>query len=90
MSDSCGDASASAIVECHHAAVGQRQLQLALCLLEGHLARDGAVHLVREPVLAGHGLQLQHAVNVFVHVGRIVAHVLVFPFHRFVHHHRFG
>ena len=66
MANGGGNAAAAAIVERHGAAVCQRQLQFALRLLERHLARHAAVHLIREPVLAGHGFEAKHVVDVFV------------------------
>ena len=58
VSDGGGNALMAAVVECYDAAVAERQLYLALTLLAGNLAGHGAVYLVREPVLAGHGLKL--------------------------------
>ncbi len=60
VSQSRGYTFLSAVVESHHAAVGKRKLQLSLALLASHLSGYAAVHLVGEPVLAGHGLQLEH------------------------------
>ena len=59
MAQSCGNAFAALIVEGHHAAVAQGQLQLSLALLACNLARHTSVDLVGEPVLAGHGLELE-------------------------------
>ena len=64
MSQSGGDAFAAAIVEGHHTTVAQRQLYLALTLLAGYLARHGAVHLVGEPVFAGHSFQAEHLLDI--------------------------
>ena len=66
MANGGGNAAAAAIVKGHCAAVCQGQLQFALRLLERHLARHAAVHLIREPVLAGHGFEAKHVVDVFV------------------------
>ncbi len=88
--DGRSDALAAAVVKRHDTAVGERQLQLALCLLVRHLARHGAVDLIGEPVLAGHGLQLQHAGEILVHAGSVVSHVGVLALHSFVGHHRLG
>ena len=66
VTDGGGNAAAAAIVERHGAAVCQGQLQLALRLLERHLARHAAIHLIREPVLARNGFEAEHVVNVFV------------------------
>ena len=96
MSQSGGDAFAAAIVEGHHATVAQRQLYLALALLAGYLARHGAVHLVGEPVFAGHGLQAQHLLDIAFYslfasyrIYRIL-HRSMLPSHRLVDHHRLG
>ena len=59
MAESRGDTFHATIVEGNHATVAQRQLQFALTLLTSHLARHGAVHLVRQPVLAGNGLKAE-------------------------------
>ena len=83
-----GNAFLSAVVEGHHAAVAQRQLNLALALLACYLARHAAVHLVRQPVLAGHGLQLQHALQVFLNSLSLgfIFHVLIVALHGDVAH----
>ena len=61
MSQSGGDALHPTVVECYHAAVTERQLNLALTLLACNLSSHGAVNLIGEPVLAGYGLQLEDA-----------------------------
>ena len=68
MAQCSGDALLATVVESHHTTVRQWQLYLALCLLAGHLARHRAVDLVGQPVLAGHSLELQDAVEVFVYL----------------------
>ena len=59
-----GYALAAPIVEGYDAAVAKGQLELALTLLAGYLAGDGAVDLVGEPVLAGYALKLEHLLKV--------------------------
>ena len=62
------------IVEGGHAAVAQRQLELTYALLTGYAARHGTVDLVRQPVLAGHSLQLEHTLQVFLDALRVIFH----------------
>ena len=58
MADGRGNALHATVVERHDTAVGQRQLDLALALLTRNLSRHGAIHLIRQPVFAGHCLEL--------------------------------
>ena len=90
MSQCCGNALFAAVVESHHAAVAERQLQFSLALLAGNLTRHGAVYLVGEPVLAGHGFQLKHVVQVIGQFRWLIADVIVFSCHGFVHHDGLG
>ena len=90
MADGRGHASLPAIVQSHHAAVAQGQLDFALALLAGHLARHGTVHLVGQPVFASHGFEPQHAGHVFIQPGCIIRHILVSAFHSLVVHIRLG
>ena len=60
MAESRGNALHATIVESHHATVRERQLQFALALLTCHLARHRTVHLVRQPVFAGHSLKAEN------------------------------
>ena len=90
MTDGGGYTLVAAVVEGYHAAVAQRQLNFALTLLTGYLTRYGAVYLVGQPVLAGYGFQLQHVGEVFLHLGRFVAYVVVLAADALVHHHRLG
>ena len=60
MSQSGGDTLASTVVECHHTAVAQGQLQGTLALLACYLARHRAIDLVGKPVLAGYSLDAQY------------------------------
>ena len=57
MAERCGYASATTVVKGDHAAVREGQLNLTLTLLASDLARDAAVHLVRQPVLTSHGFE---------------------------------
>ena len=90
MADGGGDAFPTAIVEGYHATVGQRQLYLALALLAGYLARYGTVYLVGQPVLAGHGLHLQHALQVFLYLVLLVGHVVIVVLYGVVAHDGLG
>ncbi len=90
MSQCSGYALVSAIVECHHAAIAQWQLYLALALLSGHLACHRAVYLIGEPVFACYGLQLQHTLYIFVYAGSVVGYVFVCAYHSLVFHHCLG
>ena len=76
MAQSRGDASFAVVVQGTDAKVAQRQLNLAHALLLRHTTRHGAVHLVGEPVFAGHGFHLQHIVEVFMDVTLGVADFL--------------
>ena len=72
MSERRGDAVRTLIVERDDGAVVQRKLYLSGGLLHGDLARHRAVDLVRQPVLAGNGLHLEHVLDVAVQTaGRI-------------------
>ena len=59
MANGGGDTLHATIVEGHDTTVAKRQLQLSLTLLTSDLTRHRAVNLVRKPVLAGHGLELE-------------------------------
>ena len=86
MANGGGDALLATIVEGHHAAVAQRQLQHALTLLAGNLSRHRAVYLVGKPVLAGHDLQLEHALHVFFYLVLTVGYILIVALHGVVAH----
>ena len=90
MTKGGGDTGAASVVEGHHAAVGQWQLHLAYALLAGHLTRHGAVYLVGQPVLAGHSLELQHILHVFVEMIERVGDVLIMMHHGDVAHNGLG
>ena len=84
-----GDTGLAAVVECNHAAVAERELELALALLACDAACHRAVHLIGKPVLAGHGLELEHLFEVFLEVGLAVRGVGIFARHGFVAHNGF-
>ena len=90
MTQRGGDTLASTVVEGHHAAVGERQLEGSLTLLAGYLARHRAVYLVGEPVFAGHSLYLEHAVQVLVYLVLCIGHILIVAHHGVVAHHGLG
>ena len=77
---------ATTIVEGYHTTVGERQLNLTLALLACNLTCHRTVHLVREPVLTSHGLQLQHAFQIFIEPRGIVSHGLVESLHGSIAH----
>ena len=52
-------------------------MKFALCLLAGHFSGDAAVYFVRQPVLAGHGFELEHVGEVFLQVSDVVRDVFV-------------
>ena len=66
MSQGSGNAFLATIVECHHTTVAQRELDFTLTLLAGNLTRHRTVDLVGQPVFAGHGLELQHPLEILV------------------------
>ena len=86
MSEGCGYTFASAIVESNDTAVGQRQLYFALTLLARNLAGYAAVNLICEPVFAGNGLKLQHAVEILVELVLAVSYVFIMALYGLVHH----
>ena len=86
MSDGGGDTALSAVVEGDSTAVGERKLEFALALLAGHTSRNAAVHLVRQPILAGHGFQAEHVFQVFVNVAVGVCCHFVGTFYSHVFH----
>ena len=77
MSDGGGDTALSAIVEGDSTAVREGELELALALLACYAARYATVHLVRQPVLAGYGLQAEHVLQIFVDLAVVVCCHLV-------------
>ena len=66
MSQGSGNAFLATIVESHHTTVAQRELDFTLTLLAGNLTRHRTVDLVGQPVFAGHGLELQHPLEILV------------------------
>ena len=75
MSERCCDTLLATIVECDDAAVAQGQLNLTLTLLAGNLTCYRAVDLIGEPVFTSDGLQLKHAVEVFINLILAVGYV---------------
>ena len=90
MAQRGGDTGAAAVVQGHDATVGQRQLQRALCLLVCHLSGDGAVHLIGQPVLAGHGFQAEHALHIVGDAIVVVGEIGIGAADGLVDHDRFG
>ena len=90
MAEGRGDTLLATIIEGHDATVAQRQLQATLALLAGHLARHATVHLVGEPVLAGHGLQLQHATEILLEMGRVIGYGCIVALDALVAHDGLG
>ena len=86
MTDRGSDTLASAIVKRYGSQVAQWQLQFALALLAGHTTRHTTVHLVGQPVLASHGLQLEHALDIFVELGDVVGHHVILALYGLVYH----
>ncbi len=78
------------IVEGNDTAVAQRQLNLTLTLLTGNLSCYRTVHLVGQPVLTSHCLQLEYAVEVFVNLILTVGHVLVVTLYSIILHDGLG
>ena len=72
MTDGGSHTGLTAIVERHGAKVAERQLQLTQTLLTGDLARYTAVDLVRQPVFAGYGFELEHIFEVAVQIGFLI------------------
>ena len=73
MTDRGSDTCTTAEVNCHSTAVAQGQLDLTLTLLASYTARDGAVNLVRQPVLTSDPLLLQHLIEVVLEVSSVIA-----------------
>ena len=55
-------------IQSHDATVVQRKLQRSGTLLFGDQASYATIYLVGQPILAGHGFQLQNLMQVFVHL----------------------
>ena len=90
MTDGGGYALLATIIQSHHTAVAQRQLNLALTLLAGNLTRHGTVDLVGQPVLASHSLQLQHVLQISLYLVVRIGCILILPHHRLIVHVRLG
>ena len=70
----------------YHSAVAERKLQFALTLLACHLSGDGTVYLVGQPILAGHSLQAQHFLQIFVDMGCVIFRIGVSMMHCHIFH----
>ena len=90
MSQGGGDTPLTAVVQSHHATVGEWQLYFTLTLLASYLARYRAVYLVGEPVFARHGLQLQHLIYITVYLVGTIGHVLIVARHGLIGHDGLG
>ena len=86
MTDGCCNTFFTTIVEGYDTAVGEWQLDFALALLTSNLTRHGTVHLVGQPVLASHSLQLKHLLQVFIYLVERIRHVLVLAHHGLILH----
>ena len=73
MTDRGSDTCTAAEVHSHSTAVAQGQLDLTLTLLASYTARDGAVDLVRQPVLTSDPLLLQHLIEVVLDASSVIA-----------------
>ena len=73
VTDRGSDTSTATEVDSHSTAVAQGQLDLTLTLLASYTARDGAVDLVRQPVLTSDPLLLQHLIEVMLKAGSVIA-----------------
>ena len=73
VTDRGSDTSTTTEVDGHSTTVTQGQLDLTLTLLASYTARDGAVDLVRQPVLTSDPLLLQHLIEVVLDAGSVIA-----------------
>ena len=73
MTDRGSDTGTATEVDGHSTAVAQGQLDLTLTLLASYTARDGAVDLVRQPVLTSDPLLLQHLIEVVLEASSVIA-----------------
>ena len=73
MTDRGSDTCTATEVDGHSTAVTQGQLDLTLTLLASYTARDGAVDLVRQPVLTSDPLLLQHLIEVVLDASSVIA-----------------
>ena len=73
MTDRGSDTGTATEVNCHSTAVAQGELDLTLTLLASYTARDGAVDLVRQPVLTSDTLLLQHLIEVVLDTSSVIA-----------------
>ena len=73
MTDRGSDTSTATEVDGHSTTIAQGQLDLTLTLLASHTARDGAVDLIRQPVLTSDTLLLQHLIEVVLDASSVIA-----------------
>ena len=73
VTDRGSDTCTATEVDSHSTAVAQGELDLTLTLLASHTPRDGAVDLVRQPVLTSDTLLLQHLIEVMLKAGSVIA-----------------
>ena len=73
MTDRGSDTCTATEVDGHSTAVAQGELDLTLTLLASYTARDGAVDLVRQPVLTSDTLLLQHLIEVVLDASSVIA-----------------
>ena len=90
MTNGSGDTGFSAIVQSHHATVGEGELEFALALLLCHLTGYGAVHFVGEPIFTSHGFELEHILEIFIQESCIILRSVVVALHRSIGHHGLG
>ena len=90
MPDGSRHTTVTTIIQCHHGNIAQRQMQSPHALLPSHFPRHRTVHLVGQPILASHRLNLQDLFQIFLQTGNIVFQIAVLLLHRLVHHHRLG
>ena len=96
MSERGSNTLCASIVESHNATIREWQLQFTLTLLACYAASHRTVHLIGEPVLTSHSLQLQHLLQVFCQFriecclltkGRsIIGYYVIFTFNSLVLH----
>ena len=86
MTEGGGDTLHATVVEGDDTTVAEGQLDLTLALLTGNLTCHRAIDLVRQPVLTGDGLQLEHALQILVDLILTVGHVLIVTLHGIIAH----
>ena len=86
MPNRSSDPRAATEVHCHSTAVAQGKLDFPLTLLACYTPCDGAVDLVRQPVLTGNTLLLEHGIEVFLSACRLVLQGGIALVNVLVHH----